>query len=89
MLQGVVGQIDICDNCTKDKRIIFVSKVKDYDQTVRTTTLCKDCFRKATFCAVCSRKTKYSSYERHLLKKHTNQQMAKQLLSEKVFSDLF
>lgn len=88
-LDEEVGQNDICDGCTEDKIIIFVSKVKQYDGTERTTSLCKQCFRKGCFCALCFKKTTYSSYENHLLKKHSNYQMAKQLLNEKVASDLY
>lgn len=89
MLDAEVGEIDVCDSCTKDKKIVFTGKVKQYDRTELTITLCKECFRKASFCTICFKKTTYSSYERHLLKKHTNYQMAKQLLNEKVVSDLY
>jgi hypothetical protein len=51
-----VSQTDICDGCTEDKRIIFTSKVKQYDGTERTTSLCKECFRKGCFCALCFKK---------------------------------
>jgi len=54
-----------------------------------TTSLCKECFRARSFCAICFKKVAYSSYERHLLRNHTNYQMAKQLLDEKVVSDLY
>ena len=89
MPQTQLGQIDICDGCAKDKKIIFIGKVKQYDRPERTTSLCRDCFHELCFCSICFEKTTYSSYKRHLLKKHTTNQMAIQLLNEKVFSDHF
>ena len=89
MLETELGQIDICDGCTKDKKIVFYGKVKQNDKPERTTLLCKRCFHKQCFCPICSKKTTYLSYEKHLLKKHTLNQMAKLLLNEKVFSDHF
>ena len=57
MLGAEVGEIDICDSCTKDNKIVFTGKVKQYDRTERTTSLCKECFRKGSFCAICFKKT--------------------------------
>lgn len=82
-------KIDTCDGCAKDKKIIFIGKVNQYDRPERTTHLCKNCFHELCFCSICFEKTTYSSYERHLLKKHTSNQMAKLLLNEKVFFDHF
>lgn len=89
MLGPPIGQMDICDSCTKEKKIFFMGKVKQYDRPERTTSLCDECFNSQCYCAICLEKTAYSSYERHLLNKHTKEQMAEQLLNQKVYSDLF
>jgi hypothetical protein len=81
-------QVDICDSCAKDKRIVFVGKVKIYDRPVRTASLCQDCFSQECFCSICSKRTSYSSYEKHLLKSHSSNQMALQLVNAKILSDL-
>lgn len=85
----IVGQIDMCDSCTKDRKIFFMAKVKQYLGPERTTFLCEECFHRRCFCAICCGNTTYSSYERHLIDKHTIEQMANQLLNEKVYSDHF
>lgn len=89
-MSGVkVGQINMCDSCTKDKKIFFIGKLKQDNRPERTTFLCNDCFNNQCFCTICWKKTTYSSYERHLIDKHTNKQMANQQLNEKVHSDHF
>lgn len=80
-------QVDICDSCAKDKRIVFIGKVKIYDRPERTTSLCQDCFSQKCFCSICFKRTSYSSYEKHLLKSHSSNQMALQLVNAKIFSD--
>lgn len=80
-------QIDVCDSCAKDKEIVFISKVKQNDRPERITSLCADCFRRRCLCSICSKRMSYSSYERHLLKSHSNNQLALQLVNDEVFSD--
>lgn len=89
MPEEELDQIDICDGCAKYRRIIFIGKVKQYDKPERTTLLCNYCFHKHCICSICSREVNYSSYEKHLLKKHTSNQMAKLLVNEKVLFDHF
>jgi hypothetical protein len=84
-----IDKIDICDCCTKDGKVIFIGQVKQSDGPERTVSLCKDCFQEECLCAICGKKTIYSSYERHLLKNHTIDQMARQLLNERIYSNLF
>ena len=80
-------QIDVCDSCAKDKEIVFISKVKQYDRPERTTSLCADCFHQGCLYSICSKRTAYSSYEKHLLKSHSTNQMALQLVNDEAFSD--
>ena len=84
-----IDQMDMCDSCTEDKKIFFIGKVKQYGRPDRTAFLCKDCFKSRCFCSICFKETTYSSYEKHLLNKHTKEQLADQLLNEKVYWDLF
>jgi len=87
MPKSKILQIDVCDGCAKENEIVFTGKVKQYDRPERTTSLCVDCFHQRCLCSICSKRTSYSSYERHLLKSHSNNQMALQLVIDKVISD--
>lgn len=88
MLKPKILQIDdVCDSCAKDMEIVFISKVKQYDRPERTTSLCAECFHRRCLCSICSKRTSYSSYKRHLLKSHSNNQMASQLVNDEVLSD--
>lgn len=62
-------QIDTCDGCAKDKKFVFIGKVRQYDRPERTTYLCKNYFHELCFRSVCFEKTTYSSYERQFIEK--------------------
>jgi len=80
-------QFDICDSCAKNKRIVFTGRMKIYDRPERATSMCEDCFSQKCFCSICSKRTSYSSYEKHLVKSHSTNEMALQLVNAKIFAD--
>lgn len=82
-----IGDKSTCNRCLEEKKIFCITKIKRYDQSEDKTFLCEECFNDMCFCVICLEKTNYSSYEQHLLDKHTKEEMAKQLLNEKVSSN--
>jgi hypothetical protein len=82
-----IGDMATCDRCFEEEKIFFIAKVKKYNEPEVKTLLCEGCFNDKCYCALCLEETNYSSYEKHLLDKHTHEEMAKQLLYEKASSD--
>jgi len=69
------------------KSIFNIVKVKKYNEPEVKTFYCQDCFNGMCFCHICSEKTTYVLYEKHLLEKHTGQEMAHELVNQKMSSD--
>jgi hypothetical protein len=75
-----VGKIGQCSRC-RGKKIIFYESRRDAGYI---RYLCNECYEERCFCDICNVETTLSSYEDHLIARHSNEEMATRLIQFKL-----
>ena len=75
-----VGKIGQCSRC-RGKKIIFYKSRRDADYI---RYLCNECYEERCFCDICNVETTLSSYEVHLVARHSSEEMVTRLIQFKL-----